>query len=197
MTETATRLNQRRSVVDDKTVARTKLFDGEATASHRTWINEARRIAREALATAREAKSAAAAAFQAAGARCEEAVSVLEVATRRRASAEEAFSAACQGIARSIDQVVARIAAHPTVCRALRARIQNIDRAVNDAGAAVLTRQNDLNRSLEVFDETTDAEALTAAVAVLATEIGDLHQQTGALTPTSPTERDLCDFGGV
>ena len=64
---------------------------------------------------------------------------------------------------------------------ALRARIQEIDRAVNDAGAAVLTRQNDLNRSLEEFDETTDAEALTAAVAVLATEIGDLHQRTGAL----------------
>jgi hypothetical protein len=57
-----------------KTLARSKLFDGEATTSHRTRINEARRAAREALATARDAKSTAAAAFQA-GARCEEAVS--------------------------------------------------------------------------------------------------------------------------
>ena len=48
VTETAARLNQRRSVVDEKTVARAKLFDGEATASHRTRINEGRRIAREA-----------------------------------------------------------------------------------------------------------------------------------------------------
>jgi exonuclease SbcC len=167
--------------VDEKTVARAKLFDGEATASHRTRINEGRRIAREAVATAREAKSTAAAAFQAAGARCEEAVSALEVATRRRASAEEAFNAACQSVKRSFDQVSALIATEPTVRAALRARIQEIDRVVNDAGAAVLTRQNDLNRSLEEFDETTDAEALTAAVAVLATEIGDLYQRTGAL----------------
>ena len=57
VTETAARLDQRRSVVDEKTLARAKLFDGEATAGHRTRINEARRIAREALATAREAKS--------------------------------------------------------------------------------------------------------------------------------------------
>jgi exonuclease SbcC len=182
VTETAARFDQRRSTVGEKTLARTKLFDGEATASHRTRINEVRRIAREVLATAREAKSAAAAAFQAAGARCEEAVSALEVATRRRASAEDAFSAACQEVARSPDQVGTLIATDPAVCRSLRARVQEIDRAVNDASASVLTRQNDLNRALEEFDETTDAEALTAAVAVLATEIGDLHQRTGAIS---------------
>ena len=182
VTETAARLNQRRSVVDEKTLARIKLFDGETTASHRTRINEARRIARETLATAREAKSTTAAAVQAAGARCEEAVSALEVATRRRASAEDAFNAACQGVARSPDHVAALIATDPAVCRALRVRIQEIDRAVNDACAAVLTRQNDLSRALEEFDETTDAEALTAAVAALAMEIGELHQRTGALS---------------
>ncbi len=33
----------------------------------------------------------------------------------------------------------------------------------------------------EEFDETTDTEALTAAVKVLATEIGELPQRTGAL----------------
>ncbi|MBJ7533169.1 AAA family ATPase [Rhodomicrobium vannielii ATCC 17100] len=181
VTETAARLDHRRSVVDEKTMARAKLFEGEATASHRTRINEGRRIAREAVATAREAKSTAAAAFQAAGARCEEAVSALEVATRRRASAEEAFNAACQSVKRSVGQVSALIATEPTVRAALRARIQEIEKVMNAASAAVLTRQNDLNRSLEGFDETTDAEALTTAVAVLATEIGDLHQRTGAL----------------
>lgn len=181
VTEAAARLNQRRSAVDEKSVARAKLFDGEATSRHRTRVNESRRVAREALATAREAKSAAAAAFLAAGARCEEAVSALEVATRRRASAGEAFNAACRSVARSLDHVSALIATDPTVRTALRARIQEIDRAVNDAGTAVLTRQNDLNRSLEEFDETTDAQALTAAVTVLTTEIADLHQRTGAL----------------
>jgi len=180
--ETAVRLDRRRSVVDEKTLARTKLFDGEATASHRSRINEARRIAREALATAREVKSGAAAKFRAAGARCEEAVLALEVATRRRASAEEAFNAACRGVARSLEQVAALIATDPTVCRALRARIQEIDRAVNDASAAVLTRRNDLSRALEEFDETIDVDTLAVAVAALAMEIGNLHQRTGVLS---------------
>ena len=53
---------------------------------------------------------------------------------------------------------------------------------MNDSGAAVLTRQNDLSRALEAFDETTDAEVLAAAVAALATEIGELHQRTGVLS---------------
>jgi exonuclease SbcC len=180
--ETAVRLDRRRSVVDEKTLARTKLFDGEATASHRSRINEARRIAREALATAREVKSGAAAKFRAAGARCEEAVLALEVATRRRASAEEAFNAARRGVARSLEQVAALIATDPSVCRALRARIQEIDRAVNDAGAAVLTRRNDLSRALEEFDETIDVDTLAVAVATLATEIGNLHQRIGVLS---------------
>ncbi|WP_033921033.1 AAA family ATPase [Sphingomonas sp. 37zxx] len=182
MKETSTRLNQRRLVVDEKARVRAELLDGEATATHRTRINEARRTARETLAKAREAKSASAAAFQSAGARCEEAASGLETAKSRRASAEVALNAACQDVARSPDQVSALIATDPAVCRALRTRIQEIERTVNDADAAVLTRQNDLGRALEGFDEATDAEALTAIVAVLATEIGDLHQRTGVLS---------------
>jgi exonuclease SbcC len=65
---------------------------------------------------------------------------------------------------------------------ALRARLQEIDRAVNDSAATVLTRQNDLRRDLEAFDETIDAEVSTAAIAALATEIGELHQRTGVLS---------------
>ena len=49
MTESATRLNQRRLVVEEKASARAELLGGEATASHRTRINEARRTARETL----------------------------------------------------------------------------------------------------------------------------------------------------
>ncbi|UGA49017.1 AAA family ATPase (plasmid) [Bradyrhizobium quebecense] len=180
-TESAARLNQRRLVVEEKATARAELLGGEATASHRTRINEARRTARETLAKAREAKSAAAGAFQSASARCEEAVAGLEAAKNRRASAEGAFNMACQGIARSPGQVFTLIATDPAVCRALRRRIQEIDRTVNDADAAVLMRREDLERSLEGFDETTDAEASTAAVATLTTEIADLHQRTGTL----------------
>lgn len=180
--ETVVRLDQRRSIVDEKTLARAKLLGGEVTAIHRTRINEARQTARETLAAVREAKSNTAAAWQAAGARCEEAISALAAAKRRRTSAEAAFGAACQGVARTPDQVAALIATDPAVYRALRARIEEIDRAVNDGTAAILTRQGDLSRALEQFDETIDAEVLTAAVAALATEVGELHQRTGALS---------------
>lgn len=190
MTESAARLNQRRLVVEEKATARAELLGGEATASHRTRINEARRTARETLAKARAAKSATAGAFQSASARCEEAAAGLEAAKNRRASAEGAFNMACQDIARSPGQVFALIAIDPAVCRALRTRIQEIDRTVNDADAAVPTRQEDLERSLEGFDETTDAEALTATVATLTTEIGDLHQRTGILSASLARDDD-------
>lgn len=181
VTATALLLNQRRLAEGEKARGRAELLDGEATASHRTRINEACQTTRETLARARETKSATDAAFQAAGARCDEAAAGLETANGRNALAEAAFSAACLDIARSSDQVAALIATDPALSRALRVRIQEIDRGVNDAGTAVLTRQNDLHRALEGFDETADAEALTAVVAALATEIGDLQQRTGAL----------------
>jgi len=139
-------------------------------------------LARETLAKAREARSAISAVFQSAGARCEEAASALEVAERRRASAEVALNVACQDVGRSPDQVSALIATDLAVCRALRTRIQEIERNVNNAGTAVVTRQSDLGRALEGFDQTTDADALTALIALLGTEIGDLQQRTGVLS---------------
>lgn len=190
MTETSARLTQRRSIMEEKANARAQLLDGELTATHRTRVNESRRIARERLASVREAKSATAAAFQAAGARCEETISALESATSRRASAEQAFNAACQDVARPHDQVAALLATDPAVCIALRVRIQEIDRAVNDAQGAILTRQNDLSRALEGFDETTDIEVLTPAVAVLVTEIGDLQQRIGVLSAALTRDDD-------
>jgi exonuclease SbcC len=190
MTESTTRLNQRRLVVEEKASARAELLGGEATAGHRTRINEARRTARETLTKAREAKSSTAGGFQSASARCEEATSGLEAAKSRRALAEVAFNAACQDIARSPDQVSALIATDPAVCRALRARIQEIERTINDADAAALTRKNDLGRALEGFDETTDAEALATVIAALAAEIGDLHQRTGVLSAALARDDD-------
>jgi exonuclease SbcC len=182
VTETTAHLHQRRSVMDEKALARAKLLDGEATANHRTRTNEGRRVAREILVTARETKSTTAAAFQVAAARCEETVSVLETAKHSLVSAQEAFVVACQNVARLPDHVAMLIATNPAVCTALRARVQEIDRIADDAGAAVLTRQNDLSRALENFDETTDTESLTAAIAALAMEIGELQQRTGALS---------------
>ncbi|WP_316206877.1 MULTISPECIES: AAA family ATPase [unclassified Bradyrhizobium] len=184
VTTTALFLDQRRKAEGEKGRARAQLLDGEATASHRTRINEACRITREALTRARETKSATDAAFQAAGARCDEAAAGLETAKGRNALAEEAFNAACLDIARSSDQVAALIAADPALIRALRVRVQEIDRGVDDASTAVLTRQNDLRRALEGFDENTDAEALAVVVAALAAEIGGLQQRTGVLAAT-------------
>lgn len=182
VTTTTLLLDQRRAGEEEKARARAKLLDGEATALHRTRFNEACQATRDALVQAREARSATDSAFQAADARCDEAAAALENANGRNASAEEACNAACVNIARSSAQVAALIATDPALSRALRVRIQEIDRSVNDAGAAVLTRQNDLLRALEGFDETTDAEALTAVIAVLATEIGYLQQRTGVLS---------------
>jgi len=184
MTKTVSLLDQRRLVEDEKARARAELLGGEETTIHRTRISEACQTTRELLAHAREAKSEADAAFQSAGARCEEAAAGLETANGRHTSAEEAFNTACRDVARSSDQVAALIATDPAGSRALRTRIQEIERSVNDAGNAVLTRQKDLGRALVGFDETTDAEALTAIVAALATEIGDLQQRTGVLSAT-------------
>jgi exonuclease SbcC len=181
MTATTLLLDQRRLREGEKARARAEVLDGEGTALHRTRINEACRATRIALAQAQEAKAATDAAFQAASARCEEAAARFETANGRNALADEAFGAACLGIARSSDQVAALIGTDPELSRALRVRIQEIDRSVNDAGAGVLTRQSDLHRALEGFDETTDAVALTSVIAALAAEIGDLQQRTGVL----------------
>ena len=43
--ETLAHLGQRRSVVDEKTLARAGVLDGEPTDAHRTRINEVRRTA--------------------------------------------------------------------------------------------------------------------------------------------------------
>ena len=179
VTAAALLLDQRRVAEEEKARSRAELLDGEATASHRARINEACRTTREALARARETKSATDAAFQAAGARCDEAAAGLETANDRKALAEGIFNAACLHIARSPDEVATLIATDPALIKALRIRIQKVDRGVNDAGTAVLTRQNDLHRALEGFDETTDAEALAAVIAASATEIGELQQRTG------------------
>lgn len=181
VTATVLLLDQRRMALEKNALARSQLLNGEATASHRNRINEAYRTAREMLAFASETKSASDAAFQAASARCEEASARLENANGRNTLAERAFNAACMDIARSSDQVVALIGTDPASIKVLRGHIQEIDRGVNDAGTALITRQNDLHRALEGFDETTDAEALTAVIAALATEIGDLQQRTGVL----------------
>ncbi|WPP02698.1 AAA family ATPase [Methylocella tundrae] len=182
VTATALLLDQRRMAEGEKARARAELLGGEVTATHRARINEACRTAREAFACAREAKSANDAAFQAAAARYDEAAAGLETANGRNASAEETFNAACLDVARSSDQVAALMETDPALSRALRIRLQEIDRSVNDAGAAVVLRQNDLHRALEGFDETTDAEALTAVIAALAAEIGDLQQRIGVLS---------------
>ncbi|MHC2611337.1 AAA family ATPase [Bradyrhizobium diazoefficiens] len=184
VTAAALLLDQRRLAEGEKARARAELLDGEATASHRARITEACQTTREALARARETKSTTDAAFQAAGARCDEAAAGLETAKGRNALAEKAFNAACMDIARPPDQVAALIATDPALSGALRVRIREIDRGVNDAGTAVLTRQNDLNRALEGFNETTDVEELAAVVATLGTEIGDMQQLTGGLAAT-------------
>lgn len=180
VTATALLLDQRRMAEGEKTRARAELLDGEATASHRARINEACRITVRRCSRARDEICHRCSVPGGRGS-LRRSRYWIEIANGRNALAEEAFNAACLNITRSSDQVAALIAIDPSFGRALRLRIQEIDRGVNDAGIAVLTRQNDLHRALEGFDATTDAEALTAFIAALATEIGDLQQRTGVL----------------
>ena len=98
--------------------------------------------------------------------------------------AERTFGAACHEIARSTAQVVALIMTDPAVSQELKGKVQGVDRAVNDANTAVLTRRSDLDRTLEGFDETVDPQALAASVASLAQEIEGLQQRSGALRAT-------------
>lgn len=177
-------LDQRRRTEQEKARARAAVLGGEATATHRARISGACEVSRETLARARARKAASEGALQAAAARCDEATSVLEMSAGRSDRAERALGTACQEIARSTDQVVALITTDPGVSQQLRGRVQSIDRALNDANAAVLTRRSDLDRTLEGFDETVDPQALAASVASLAQEIEGLQQRAGALTAT-------------
>ena len=179
--ETDHRMMQRRLVADEKAKARAELFDGEATASHRTRLNKARQDAREKLALARDHKSATAGAFQAAEARCADALAAQGIALLRRNAGEAAFAAACEVIAQQPDQIAALLAADPSQSRDLRERTQSLDQAVNEAGTSVAMRQQDLDKALEGFDPTADQEALGAEILALSDAIAAFHQQTGAL----------------
>ena len=91
---------------------------------------------------------------------------------------------ACREIDRPPDRILALLTTDPVVRQALRARLEDLDRAVYDADAALVTRRSDLARAIEGFDEMIDAEASAVTVAALANEIAELHQQIGALAAT-------------
>lgn len=133
VTTTALLLDQRRVTEGEKARARAQLLDGAATASHRTRINEACRITREALVLARETKSATDAAFQAAGARCDEAAAGLETAKGRSALAEEAFNAACLDTAQRLRVRLYLRGNKPPVASEWEANIAGLDLSASAA----------------------------------------------------------------
>lgn len=174
-------LEQRATMVEGKSADRASMLAGEATASHRTRINEARRLAREALAGATTAKSAAAVALKGADARCEEALGAHAAAQHRCKAAELAFDAAAHDVAKAPDDIAMLLDHDPAATKALAQKLESLDHAVNSAIAALATRQSDMKAVLEGFDATLDAAALAETAAPLTKAIDDLHQQTGAL----------------
>jgi len=177
-------VEQRRLVEQGKSEARAALLDGEDTQSHRDRFNAALEATREALASASETKSASDAALQTASARLEDGTTILQAACQSSAAAEAAFNSACVGIERPAEQVASLIATDPEQTRALRARIQEMDRAISDAATTVQTRKTDLQRALEGFKEEPDAGTLTTAIETLNTEIAEMQKRSGVLAAT-------------
>ena len=172
---------QRRIVVGDKSAERASMLAGEVTASHRTRINESRRVARETLAGATMTRSAAAAALQGADARCEEALGARDAAQHRCNAAEFAFDAASHERTQMPDDVAALLDHDPALTQALAQRLQVLDDAANKALTGLATRQSDMKAVLEGFDTTLDAAALAEIAAPLASVLAAMQQQTGVL----------------
>jgi len=183
-TEARRHAELRRATLEEKVSARAQLLNGEETDAHRKRINDAHAAVRTKLAGSSEARSAAAAALQAAVGRHDEVAGALETAVAQRATAEKSFVAACAAAGRAIDLVTALLATDPAVVGALRSRISAIETASSDAQAGAAVRRSDLALALEGYDEATDAEALAAAIELLGTEIGGLHQRSGVLSAT-------------
>ncbi|NEU13612.1 AAA family ATPase [Methylobacterium sp. BTF04] len=157
---------------------RATLLGGEATAIHRTRINDSRRAAREALKAADSARSDAAAARAAAQAGAEGAAARDARGAVRHAAAQTAFVEACG--ARPPEAVMTLLAIAPEITQALRTRVGDLTRAVATAETALATRRADLETLARDAPEIDRAE-VEATASILSDQISGWQQRLGGI----------------
>lgn len=175
-------IDNRSSVLEEKKRLRSVLLEGEDTILHRNRITEAYQSARETLSNARERKGTATASLHTATALWQNAMTTSNACKDSLASVEHDFTAACAGVGRSQGTVTQLLETEESRVNELRERVKGFSRTVSEAETAVLTRQHDLDKALQGFDASLDAESLASSEADLVTAVGEFNRRSGAVT---------------
>ncbi len=190
VTASAARQAARVEAVEACVAARRACLDGEATEIHRARILHVRSTAVEALAVAQKNQSVAVMAQAALAARRDEAQRVDTLATDREQATALEFTQACARLGHAPSVVLAVLATTPELVSALRARLRALDHACEHARLTVASRQSDLRRALDAFDDRPATAAITDIVAQLDMEMTALNQRAGALALTLMQDED-------
>jgi len=154
---------------------RAPLLGGEATATHRTRNNDARKAASTALDTARTALTEATNAWAAARAKAETAADELSGAQQALETAQAVLADALADTDLVQDDLGILFALPGTEVTALRQRLRELDDAVTSARAALDSRRKDHTEAEAAGLPEESPEALTDALSVL-----DVANQTRA-----------------
>jgi len=181
----ATRLNALQTLQSE----RLPLLGGEATATHRTRHNEARKGAAAALDTARNALAEATNAWAAARAKAETAATELNGAKQALETAEAAIADALAGTELVQDDLDSLFTLPRTEIDALRQRLRELDDAVTSARAALDSRYKDHAEAEAAGLPEDPPEALTDALSVLDTANQTRAERVGAID--AELQRDI------
>lgn len=161
--------------------ARAALLDGEATASHRERITSSWRTAAAALMEAEKARSTAESSLAACTAAHESAKAAAEKSERELHAAQAAFADAVGLMGLTEDAVLTLLAVAGEERAQLRDRVEQLNRAVAEAEAALTHHRNDVTALMAEREEVTDIAAVADSVEVLANEIEDLRNRLAAI----------------
>jgi exonuclease SbcC len=142
-------LEERQASLRMKHEARAALLDGEATGSHRTRVNEARKAARTERHAAREAQATAATTAASAEAHAQAAISAVGAARERARAASAEFLSGCADLGLRPEQVRELLAVSDDVRGTLRVRLDNLASALRIAETELATRRADHAALLE------------------------------------------------
>ena len=174
-------LEERQAFLRMKHEARAALLDGEATGSHRTRVNEARKAARTERHAAREAQATAATTAAGAEAHAQAAITAVGAARERARAASAEFLSGCADLGLRPEQVRELLAVSDDVRGTLRVRLDDLASALRIAETALATRHADLAALLEASSGEIDLGTMRERAATVAAEIGELQQRVGAL----------------
>lgn len=160
---------------------RAPLLGGEATATHRTRHNEARKGAAATLDTARKALTDGTNAWAAARAKAETTATELTGAQQARGIAQATLTDALAGTDLVQDDLDALFALPGTEVAALRQRLRMLDDAVTSAKAALDSRRKDHTEALAAGLPEDPPEALTDALSLLDAASQTRAERIGAI----------------